>query len=153
MHQNKNNQSIANNTVNDRQHFPFDDLQVIMDKPPDTHLQMHICKDFIFLQVFIFVLLAALVELVLDCDKLSFHVQQKTVRNRCLFWEVYTPPRIAPLIRQQGYKSMRSVDYKQNWDLSDPSIQHCFFQDLFTLRPFFTMLSPPCTCFGPMLGL
>lgn len=31
------------------------------------------------------------------------------------------------------------------WDLRDPSIQHMLLSDLVSLKPFFTMLSPPCT--------
>ena len=106
---------------------------------------------------------------------------------RCHFWEIYSRPRIAPLVRELGMRSLRSIDVTwlstvgffqpvsfciicmcwkppqglkkclrfsrelENievdnfWDLRDPKIQHMLLSDLVSLKPFFTMLSPPCT--------
>ena len=34
------------------------------------------------------------------------------------FWEVFSPPRIAPLWRQDGYSAPYSIDLLTGWDLS-----------------------------------
>lgn len=31
------------------------------------------------------------------------------------------------------------------WDLQSPAIQHCLLSDILACKPFFIMLSPPCT--------
>lgn len=71
--------------------------------------------------------------------------------QRCVLWEVYSPPRVCPLVRDLGYRARRSIDTKSFWDLNLPDIQHALLNDLFSLRPFFTLLCPPCTYMSPLM--
>ena len=64
---------------------------------------------------------------------------------RCHLWEIFSPPRVGPMIRQLGGRSTRSIDLKTYWNLSDPEIQRQLLQDVISLRPYCLMLSPPCT--------
>ncbi|CAE7444301.1 unnamed protein product [Symbiodinium sp. CCMP2592] len=65
--------------------------------------------------------------------------------RRCHLWEKFSPPRVGPMIRQLGGRSIRSIDLKTSWNLADPEIQRQLLQDVISLRPYCLMLSPPCT--------
>lgn len=61
-------------------------------------------------------------------------------------WEIYSVPRLGPIMNQLGGKSRRSYDLKHFWDLRDAAFQRCLLTDISILRPLGVMLSPPCTC-------
>ncbi|OLP80109.1 hypothetical protein AK812_SmicGene39524 [Symbiodinium microadriaticum] len=67
------------------------------------------------------------------------------------YWEVFCPQRVGPLIRERGYRSSRSIDLKTGWDLDDETVQHQVFIDLVRERPYFVLLSPPCTYFSNLM--
>jgi hypothetical protein len=71
--------------------------------------------------------------------------------GRCAFWEIYSNPRIAPVVRQMGGQARRSVDKNGHWDLASRDIQYQLLSDVTALRPYFTMLSPPCTYFCQLM--
>ena len=71
--------------------------------------------------------------------------------SRDHMWEVFSPPRIGPVLRKMGGRCSRSIDCKNFWDLSKPDIQHCLLSDVATRKPFFLMLGPPCTMFGTLI--
>ena len=60
-------------------------------------------------------------------------------------WEIYSIPRLQPIMNQIGGKCRRSFDLKTLWNLQDPMYQKALLQDLATLQPCGVMLSPPCT--------
>lgn len=60
-------------------------------------------------------------------------------------WEIYSVPRMGPIMRNLGGRSRRSYDLKMFWDLREPSYQRCILQDLAILQPKSVVLSPPCT--------
>jgi hypothetical protein len=70
---------------------------------------------------------------------------------RCTLWEVFTPPRIAPAIRQAGQQARRSIDQGNFWKLELPEYQHSLCHDVFTLQPHFIFLSPPCTLLSQLM--
>ena len=81
---------------------------------------------------------------------LNMHYHSPPIPNndtRCAFWEIFTQPRVAPVVRRRGGRSKRSVDIEMGkfWDLTSPDVQHCLLSDVCLLRPFFVMMSPPCT--------
>lgn len=60
-------------------------------------------------------------------------------------WELYSVPRMGPIMQSLGGLCRRSYDLKMFWDLGEPSFQRCILQDLAILQPRSVMLSPPCT--------
>ncbi|CAE7272121.1 unnamed protein product [Symbiodinium microadriaticum] len=71
--------------------------------------------------------------------------------GRCHLWEIFSPPRVGPMIRQLGGRCTRSIDLKTYWNLSDTDIQRQLLQDVISLRPYCLMLSPPCTYLCKMM--
>ena len=86
-----------------------------------------------------------------DLKEMMTHPPTEHLMRRCIFWEVFSPPRIAPFIRKQGGQARRSVDVVGHWNLLVRDILYSFMVDLFTLRPFFVMLSPPCTYLSQLM--
>ena len=67
------------------------------------------------------------------------------------FWEVFCPPRIAPLIRSKGLSSQRSVDKLTGWDMSNDQVLRQLCIDWLSLRPLFVLVCPPCTFFSQLM--
>ena len=59
-----------------------------------------------------------------------------TMAQRDHLWEIFSPPRVGPVIRRMGGRSTRSVDVKTFWNLRDAKIQHQLLSDVITLRPY-----------------
>lgn len=64
---------------------------------------------------------------------------------RCHLWELFSPPRIGPVVRSLNGRARRSFDLKHYWDLGDTSFQRTVIQDILTMRPLCVTMSPPCT--------
>ena len=65
--------------------------------------------------------------------------------SRCDLWEVYSCPRMGPMMRSLGGRSTRSYDLQHYWNFNWESYQRLMLQDVSLCRPKFVMLSPPCT--------
>ena len=66
-------------------------------------------------------------------------------------WEIYSPPRIGPVLRALGGRCKRSVDLGNFWNLADPGSQHCLLSDVLAMRPYMLMMGPPCTMFSMLV--
>ena len=64
--------------------------------------------------------------------------------------EVYSPPRISPLLEKMGLKVGPSYDLVTNWDLSDPHQRRAMWKSLREERPEVILACPPCTAFSRM---
>ena len=64
---------------------------------------------------------------------------------QCTVWEVFSLPRLQPVIVSLGGKCRRSFDIRHFWDLGQEELQRVLFQDVASLQPRSLMLSPPCT--------
>ena len=64
---------------------------------------------------------------------------------QCSLWEVYSIPRLGPILRDMGGTCRRSYDLKNFWDLKEPAFQRTLLTDVSILQPRALMLSPPCT--------
>lgn len=60
-------------------------------------------------------------------------------------WEVYSVPRLQPIMNKLGGRCRRSFDLKSFWDFREPHYQKGLLLDLASLQPLAVMLSPPCT--------
>ena len=60
-------------------------------------------------------------------------------------WEVYSVPRLQPIMNKLGGRCRRSFDLKSFWDFREPYCQKDLLLDLASLQPLAVMLSPPCT--------
>ena len=69
----------------------------------------------------------------------------------CQMWEIFSPPRICPVVRAQGGKAKRSIDLTTFWDLRDPKVQYSLISDQITLQPYSTWLCPPCTYLSQLM--
>lgn len=67
-----------------------------------------------------------------------------------LFMELFSPPRVAIPLRREGFLALHSFDLITGYDLlsADGRARALKLQDRH--RPFFTMLSAPCTMYSPM---
>ena len=63
----------------------------------------------------------------------------------CNVWEVFTIPRLGPVMRELGGKCKRSYDIRHFWDLNEESYQRTLLQDIALFTPLCVMMSPPCT--------
>ena len=59
-----------------------------------------------------------------------------TASQRDHLWEIFSPPRVGPIIRSMGGRSSRSVDVKTFRNLRDAKIQHQLLSDVISLRPY-----------------
>ena len=67
--------------------------------------------------------------------------------------EYFSPPRLAPKAREYGLIASLSLDLTTNWNLAQPKFQEAAYLAL-SKRPIeFLMLSPPCSCFSPLMEL
>ena len=60
-------------------------------------------------------------------------------------WEVFSVPRLQPIMNELGGRCRRSFDLKSFWDFREPHYQKGLLQDLASLQPLSVMLCPPCT--------
>lgn len=60
-------------------------------------------------------------------------------------WEIFSLPRLQPMITEMGGTCRRSYDIKNFWDLGQESLQRTLLADLCILQPVSIFLSPPCT--------
>lgn len=65
--------------------------------------------------------------------------------QRCSLWEIYSLPRLSPMMREIGGRSLRSYDLKHFVDLSQKDYVRLLLQDVALYRPYYLSLSPPCT--------
>ena len=65
--------------------------------------------------------------------------------NQCTLWEIYSLPRLSPVMRSLGGQSLRSYDIKHFMDLSQADYVRLLLQDVAVFRPHYLSLSPPCT--------
>ena len=66
------------------------------------------------------------------------------------FMEVYSPPRVAPVLRRRFRRAYLSIDIETGYDLTRFDVRRSVVQLLQTHRPIFLMLSPPCTMFSKL---
>lgn len=66
------------------------------------------------------------------------------------FMEFFSPPRVCPVLRREGYRASFSLDAKTGHNFLDFGHRKRAVQLLGTHRVFFTMLSPPCTMYSSM---
>ena len=66
------------------------------------------------------------------------------------FMEVYSPPRVAPVLHRRQPGAYLSIDIDTGYDLSRFDVRRTVVQLLQTHRPTFLMLSPPCTMFSKL---
>ena len=72
------------------------------------------------------------------------------VGHAALYWEIFCPPRVAPMLRSRG--RCRSFDLETDWDLSrSASRWSALLLDL-QARVKFTLLCPPCTYWTPLMA-
>ena len=71
--------------------------------------------------------------------------------KRCDLWEVFSIPRLGPVIRKMGGQSLRSYDLAHYWDLSEDRYMRLMIQDFGLLKPKFIFLSPPCRYLSPLM--
>ena len=69
------------------------------------------------------------------------------------FAEFYSPPRIAPAMRQAGFRAPLSLDILTGWNFSEQGLRQLALQLLVTLDVLFAMFSPPCTIFSSLQRL
>ena len=65
--------------------------------------------------------------------------------DRHHFWEIYSPPRVAPLVSNHGKTAPRSLDLKTGWDLTNPEHLLNMQHDINLNRPCCVLVRPPCT--------
>jgi hypothetical protein len=66
------------------------------------------------------------------------------------FMEVFSPPRIALVFRQRGYRAQYSFDLLEGHDLLDGAHRQMVRDKIKAHKPKYVMLSPPCTVFSQM---
>ena len=71
----------------------------------------------------------------------GYHVSMDA-ESRCDLWEIYSCPRMGPVMREMGGKSARSYDLVHFWNLNEEGYQRVLIQDVALCRPKFLMLSP-----------
>ena len=64
------------------------------------------------------------------------------------FIELYSPPRLAPIMKAKGYRSELSIDLSTGYDLTDPTVCRDVMILLEHRRPKILMISCPCTAFS-----
>ena len=72
--------------------------------------------------------------------------------DRHHFWEIYSPPRVAPVVSKHGKTAPRSLDLKTGWDLTNPEDLLNMQHDINLNRPCCVMVRPPCTALHWGLG-
>ena len=65
--------------------------------------------------------------------------------SACHLWEIYSMPRLSPVVRTMGGRSLRSYDLKHFVDLSHQDYVRLLLQDVAIYRPRYLSLIPPCT--------
>ena len=78
-----------------------------------------------------------------DIRELAQHANPSQLR--CTLWEIFSVPRLGPILRAMGGSCRRSYDIKHFWDLGDEAYARTLLQDVAILQPLFLMMSPPCT--------
>ena len=67
------------------------------------------------------------------------------IQMRPVFWELFSPPRVAKVLGAELQKGSRSMDIITGWNLLQEPVQRSLCQDLIARQPYFLMASPPCT--------
>lgn len=81
-------------------------------------------------------------EIVIDEDEAPHH-----------FMEFFSPPRVAPVLRRRGFRAYCSFDTLTGYDLLTSQDRARALRKWETHKPFFIMLSPPCTMYSKMQNL
>ena len=68
------------------------------------------------------------------------------------FWEVFSPPRVAPFIYMYGKSGIRSLDLATGWDLSNEQQLRSMQCDLSANRPRCALACPPCTQMSQLMA-
>ena len=68
----------------------------------------------------------------------------------CAFMEIYSRPRVAPLVQAAGLQVGPSLDLRTGWDFLRADAQEQAVALVLRLDPLVLMLSPPCTVFSQM---
>ena len=64
---------------------------------------------------------------------------------RCDLWEIFSLPRLQPVLVDLGGRCQRTYDIRHFFDLGLPALQRTLMQDCAMLQPKSLFLSPPCT--------
>lgn len=65
--------------------------------------------------------------------------------TRCDLWEIFSLPRLQPVLVGLGGRCERTYDIRHFFDLGLPALQRTMMQDCAMLQPKSLFLSPPCT--------
>ena len=98
---------------------------------------------------------ASLTDLVITsptCYVPSPTVAQSLV-SRQQFAELYSPPRVLPVVHNRGLTGQLSLDILTGWNFELPNVRAISLALLTTLCIRFLMLSPPCTIFSQLQRL
>eukprot|EP00959_Pyramimonas_sp_CCMP1952_P324512 6792237-Pyramimonas_sp.AAC.1 len=64
--------------------------------------------------------------------------------------EFFCPPRVAPLLHEQGFVATKSFDLRTGWDCSKEAGRKSALMDIAEHCPKVVLLRPPCTMFSPL---
>ena len=80
-----------------------------------------------------------------DLEDLLATSTAPAMERRDHMWEVFSAPRVGPVLRSRGGRCSRSIDLSNFWNLTRSDIQHCLLSDVITRFPYLLMMGPPCT--------
>lgn len=72
-------------------------------------------------------------------------------KTRPLTSEVFSIPRLVAMANEMGSSGGASLDIRNGWNALKPEHQERAIELLLYLRPYVTMLSPPCTLFSALM--
>jgi hypothetical protein len=81
----------------------------------------------------------------LDLQRLGLHGEPD------VFMEIFSPPRVAPVVHAHGLKAVRSMDLSTGWDFLVKEHKCSGMKDVAWRMPSVTMLSPPCKMFSQIM--
>ena len=93
---------------------------------------------------------AAAARLVIGQDECIIIDEEEVAQH--LFMEFYSPPRVCIPLRREGFRAFYSFDLDTGYDFTDFGGRARAWKLLIRYRPFFTMLSAPCTMFSTMMN-
>ena len=92
-----------------------------------------------------------------DCRTTSFTKSQRRAVLQAMsdlaVSEVYSPPRIAPMAPQAGFRQGVSADLETGWDFSKEADRKAIRRRLASDSPALLILCPPCTAFSVVQNL
>lgn len=68
------------------------------------------------------------------------------------FWEVFSPPRVSPVVSALGKLAPRSLDIKTGWDFTNKQHVASMITDLDANRPLCVLTCPPCTTMSRLMA-